>query len=178
MSSPDERRGKRLKAAREAKGLTQAAAAQRLGIDTQTLSRWERAGRVKPRDLVAAAQLYGVSIADLDPAQAKSLGDNRPAAVRENDPVSADEVSYIVDQVRQKATRYNIRRAQGAPPGELDRLYAELELSARNGLQAGANDEYSLAMLTKAMIGLLTSESDPPREEKPRGSAKQSGNTR
>ena len=56
----------KLKAAREAAGLTQAAAATALSCSLRTVSRWET-GTTQPseRDLRAIAAVYGCQTADL-----------------------------------------------------------------------------------------------------------------
>jgi len=48
--------GRRLLAARDAAGLTQAQAARLLGVHADTLSKWER-GEREPRPILAAAAL-------------------------------------------------------------------------------------------------------------------------
>lgn len=70
--------GQRLAKAREGAGFTQAQAARALGIDTMTLSRWERTGRVKARDVVAAAQLYRVTPESINPRLANHVGEIVP----------------------------------------------------------------------------------------------------
>ena len=57
---------KRLRAAREAAGLTQAAASAALACSLRTVSRWET-GATKPddRDLRAIAAVYGCTVAEL-----------------------------------------------------------------------------------------------------------------
>lgn len=66
--------GRRLAAARRAHGWTQAALATALGIESSSLSRYERGGREAPVRLVlATARLLGADIAHL-------LGTAEPAA--------------------------------------------------------------------------------------------------
>jgi transcriptional regulator with XRE-family HTH domain len=60
--------GMRLRAARTAARLTQAAAARAIGVDTKTISRWER-GRpgIRMDNLLRAAAVYGVAPTSLMP---------------------------------------------------------------------------------------------------------------
>lgn len=63
--------GSRLKALRRAKNLTQAAIAEALKCDLETISRYER-GRTSPdvEQLMKIAKLLGVSLMDIFPCEA------------------------------------------------------------------------------------------------------------
>jgi transcriptional regulator with XRE-family HTH domain len=61
LAKSDPARGQRLQAARQAKKLTQQQAAQQLGCDVASVSRWEMGGVISPDHLKALCDLYGIT---------------------------------------------------------------------------------------------------------------------
>jgi transcriptional regulator with XRE-family HTH domain len=69
--------GARLKAAREAAGLTQEDVAEKLRVHAVTVSRWETAGvRARSDTLVRLAELYGLSVDALVSGAARRVSEN------------------------------------------------------------------------------------------------------
>jgi transcriptional regulator with XRE-family HTH domain len=101
--------GRRLAAARRARGWTQAALANALGIESSSLSRYERGGREAPVRLVlATARLLGTDVAHL-------LGaDERPAV----DEASAEDLLHAWTRLasEERVLVVAIARALGRAP--------------------------------------------------------------
>lgn len=144
--------GSVLRAERDAAGFSQEELAKAMQISVKTVQRMEHTDVVRPRDVSGYRSA-------LD--QLKEGGSTHR---------TKEEIAFIVDEVRQKAMRFNVRRAQGAPDAELRHLRAELEFSIRAGLKAGTSDADTLNYLTAAFFDLMTSESLPPADSKTKSS--------
>jgi transcriptional regulator with XRE-family HTH domain len=61
LAIEDTERGKRIAALREARGLTQAKLAAKLGVNSQTISRWERGAKLTPKNCDKLVKFFSVS---------------------------------------------------------------------------------------------------------------------
>ena len=134
---------KRFVAARKALEMSQEETGRRLGVSSGTVSRWERGTQaIKLRDVAAIERLV----------ESQRLGETAMPATRDD----SDEIEYVVDQVRRCALRYRIKRDQGAPADELQRLLRELAVAVRGGLEvSGARDSASLNRVVDAFVDVL-----------------------
>lgn len=141
--------GQRLKAAREAAGLTQEKAAAQIGVSMMTVSRWERGQHVaEGAQLGAAARVYGRSVDWI------LQGDAAPAERLERDDAPAALVEYFAE-----------REASGRPvrPKVADRARA----SARS---TGMATRTEAAALVDFLEGVVAREErgDAPPPNDPR----------
>lgn len=164
--------GKRLIELQELAGLSNEALATEVGVHVKTISHWRRDKQVPEEAqlerIVKALKKRGVQTSTAAiryGAQAQVIPDLTVAPPAVND--RASEVKHLLTQVRELGARYNIRRAQGAPADELNRLGRALQTAIRNTLEAKTDDAELLDHLVDAFFGLFTSESDPPRSERP-----------
>lgn len=155
--------------------------ADEIGVHVKTISYWRRDKQV-PEDaqlerIVKALKKRGVHTT----AAAIRYGPQNqvvPDVTIITAPESrADEVKHLLQQTRELAARYNIRRAQGAPDDELRRIARSLQAAIRNVLEAKTDDTELLDHLVDSFFGLFTSESEPPRSESP-ASGKNAANDR
>lgn len=142
--------GAELRAERERAGLSREALARFADVSAKTVERIEAAPNARPRDVTMFRDALAAAVAE-----------------RKGEPRSAEEMNYIVAEVRRKAMHYNVRAAQGAPEAELRHLRSELEFSIRVGLKAGGREPAALDYITEAFFDLMTLESRAPLGEQP-----------
>jgi hypothetical protein len=123
-----------------------------LGVDGRTIRRWEEKGWVKLRYLSDLESLYGKSLTG-------GRETPRPKA-------AVSEGVFTMEDMRGLAALYNARRAQGAPPAELDRLHESLFSAVRamvtesDSTPADADEEL-IDVLTESFVERFTRSSQP-----------------
>lgn len=96
LAPPQSQISEQLRAAREAAGLTQQEAAELLGVDSQSVSRWERGERrIRAETFQRALKVYSDRQAGLGPV--------RPGIVSESAPPQYGEVGFETLTGRQRA---------------------------------------------------------------------------
>jgi hypothetical protein len=128
-----------------------------LGVDGRTVRRWEEKGWVKIRYVAQLERLYGMSLSE---ATAPAPRPKAPAV---------SEGVLTMEDMRGLAALYNARRAQGAPPGELDSLHESLfnavlaMVTESDSTPPDADDEL-IDVLTESFVERFTRASQPRAE--------------
>lgn len=134
--------GVQLKTWREAAGLTQAAAAERMGVTAITVSRWERGvvGSIEPGNIAAIGRAYRVPLSnvltllgvndyqlDTDVPRGTTVGTFAP-------PLPAERAKRIKDFLRESARR-------GATDQELDHMEESLTSGSSRSFYLGGDGQ-------------------------------------
>lgn len=167
--------------------MSQARAAREIGVDPKTVYRWEKGdvAGMEPKNVAAIAKVYRrpmAAVLELVGLPASMSGyvprdTSKPARdVAERTVASPDELRDMVQAVREKATKYAVRKGQGAPPYELRRLYEDLAFSVRAGLERSAADAQSLETAVDTLVKMLTGQYEvvPLADTAPRARRKSS----
>jgi transcriptional regulator with XRE-family HTH domain len=132
----------RIKTLRESKGLTQGQLASAIGVDPQTVSRWERGERVPNGEDYAAAMEFLISgesgglriVAEEQPSYNKRMPSGAAGRVRRfelfmREMARMDADDFELDYVRERGKSYieSVLFAEGAPDLPIEELDRELD---------------------------------------------------
>ncbi len=158
----------RLRAAREARSLTQAQAAAELGVSRPLLIAIEKGTRqATPAELARLAEIYGVTVSDLlRPTPPPTAIGARFRAVMPAGQADASELSSAVDELQRRADDYLdlLRIAGTEPPGRPEPVRAvrtadsrraeDLATEERNRLGLGDGPVRPLREVLEIEVGL------------------------
>ncbi len=158
----------RLRAAREARGLTQAQAAAELGVSRPLLIAIEKGTRqASPQELARLAEIYRTTVSDLlRPAPPPAAIGARFRAVMTADQHDADELISAADELQRRADDYLdlLRIAGTEPPGRPEPVRAvrtadsrraeDLATEERNRLGLGDGPVRPLREVLEIEVGL------------------------
>lgn len=158
----------RLRAAREARGLTQAQAAAELGVSRPLLIAIEKGTRqASPQELARLAEIYRTTVSDLlRPAPPPAAIGARFRAVMTADQHDADELTSAADELQRRADDYLdlLRIAGTEPPGRPEPVRAvrtadsrraeDLATEERNRLGLGDGPVRPLREVLEIEVGL------------------------
>jgi len=160
--------GARLRAAREARGLTQAQAAVELGVSRPLLIAMERGSRdVQPEEMITLARLYGKQVSELlrPTTPPVAIGARFRAALASSP--ETDRLPLLIARLEELADNYLdlLRRAGTEPPGQyppvrridhLDPVLAAEDLATeeRNRLGLGDGPVQRLREVLEVDVGL------------------------
>jgi Zn-dependent peptidase ImmA (M78 family)/DNA-binding XRE family transcriptional regulator len=140
----------RLRAAREARGLTQAQAAAELGVSRPLLIAIEKGTRqMSPAELAHLAEIYGTTVSDLlRPAPPPAAIGARFRAVMPADQSDAGELSSAVDELQRRADDYMdlLRIAEAEPPGRPEPVRAVRTADARRAEDLATEERNRLGL--------------------------------
>jgi Zn-dependent peptidase ImmA (M78 family)/DNA-binding XRE family transcriptional regulator len=158
----------RLRAAREARGLTQAQAAVELGVSRPLLIAIEKGTRqASPQELTRLAEIYGTTVSELlRPAPPPTAIGARFRAVMPADQNDGGELSLAVDELQRRADDYLdlLRITASEPPGRPEPVRAirmadsrraeDLATEERNRLGLGDGPVRPLREVLEIEVGL------------------------
>lgn len=109
----------KIKVLRRQKGLNQRAFGELLGVDQATISRWENGGNYTHENLVALAQLAGVTVDEFENGAAAEADEPQPEPsllddleiIGEHDP---DERANYEAMIRRRAAAVRARRSRAS----------------------------------------------------------------
>ena len=140
----------RLRAAREASGLTQAQAAAELGVSRPLLIAIEKGTReASPHELAQLAEIYRTSLSELlRPAPPPVAIGARFRAVMSADQRDTDDLSSAVDELQRRADDYlDLLRISGTePPGRPEPVRAFAALDARRAEDLATEERNRLGL--------------------------------
>ena len=140
----------RLRAAREASGLTQAQAAVELGVSRPLLIAIEKGTReASPHELARLAEVYQTSLSELlRPSAPPAAIGARFRAVMSADQRDTDDLSSAVDELQRRADDYlDLLRISGTePPGRPEPVRAFAALDARRAEDLATEERNRLGL--------------------------------